>query len=679
MAAKPGAFAGSGAIATIALIGQPNSGKSTLFNRLTGSQQKVANYAGATVEQRLGVWPTRSGPVQVLDLPGLYELAGAGAEEWIAATALLNLRTDTPPVTAAVVVTDVTTVERGLQLLAEVLALGLPTVVALNMADLAQAEGITVDRSGLATTLGVAVVEISARRGKGIEELEAAVTDLLSASSPRDPTAHLDQPAVAAFLAGAVARFPTRLADLRAKLPNYTPPVGDDPWLREQEAISATAERWSEQYVRREHQARIRTWSQRVDDVVLHPGWGMVIFLAVMFGIFQAVYSWSEPAIGWIESGLAWLGSTLETAIGHTVVGRLLLDAGLYGAGNVVVFLPQIVILFFWIAILEESGYLARVAFLIDRPMRAAGLSGRSFIPLLSSFACAVPGIMAARTIENPRTRLITVLVAPLITCSARLPVYTLLIGAFIPAQTVVGGLSLPGLVLFSLYAAGVGGALLLAKLISANIDRGIPIPMILELPIYRWPDWGNVRHLLWDRAKIFLRRSGTIIFAMSIVLWFLLAFPRNHAAEATLRAAGASEADVAAYRIEHSAAGILGRIIEPVLAPLGYDWKIGISLIASFTAREVMVATLGTIYQVQDADEESTSLRQSLRADPAWDLPTALSVLVWYIFALQCMSTVAVMKRETGGWRWPLFALGTTYGIAYVLALITYQVASRL
>lgn len=658
---------------TVALVGQPNAGKTTLFNRLTGSRQKVGNYAGVTVERRVGDWiPVGGAPIRLVDLPGLYELAGDGLEEWIAAGTLLGLRTDTPRPDAAILVLDVTMIERGLHLVGEVMALGIPAVVALNMADLAAPEGVTVDADGLAATLGLPVVSVSARRGEGLDALAATVARARTAQTGLRRT---EASGAIHFMQSIRRRHPARWAEVAAAAPSLPDLSTDapDPWLAEQDAIAETAERWIGAHVHRAGRAAKRDLSRRIDDVLVHPVWGLALFLGTMFLIFQSVYAWSEPFIGLIEDGLAWGAAALGGLLGDTMLREILVDAGFYGAGNVIVFLPQILILFFWIAILEESGYLARVAFMIDRPMRAAGLSGRSFIPLLSSFACAVPGIMAARTIEHPRIRLVTILVAPLMTCSARLPVYTLIIGAFVPERSLLG-FNMPGLVLFGLYAGGVIGGLTMARMISAVIERGIPIPMILELPLYRMPDWRNVALAMFDRSKIFLRRAGTIIFGMSIVLWFLMSYPRFPAEETRLLAAGASNNDVAAWRIEHSAGGTIGRLIEPVIAPLGFDWKIGISLIASFTAREVMVATLGTIYQVGEASEESVPLREALQRDPAWDLPTALALLIWYVFALQCMSTVAVMKRETGGWRWPIFALGTTYGVAWILALLVYQ-----
>ena len=656
---------------TLALIGQPNCGKSTLFNRLTGARQKVANYAGATVEKRTGVWQLPDHlDIHLIDLPGLYELSGAGIEEWIAASTVLNLRDDGATVDGAIVVVDVTALERGLVLVGEVLALGVPAILAINMIDIAAVEGVFIDRKKLESELGIPVVEISARRDLGIDSLAAAVR-LAFAS----PSLARNDAAIAAFLSASATRRPDLV------LPLLKQPVenGADRWLPLQGGIVARAEALAAAAIRREGQAKHRGFSRRLDDWLVHPVWGLGIFLLLMLGIFQSVYAWSDPLIGMIEDGIAALGDLLAGPLGGSFLGDLFLDAGLYGAGNVVVFLPQILILFLWIAILEESGYLARVAFMVDRPMRAAGLSGKSFIPLLSSYACAVPGIMAARVIEHQPTRLLTIFVAPLMTCSARLPVYALLIGVFVPDRTVLGIFNVQGIVLFSLYAAGVLGALGLAKLISRRIDRGIPIPIILELPIYRWPDVRNVLLTLKDRAWIFIRRAGTVIFGMSIVLWLLLSFPQYESAEADILAKGGTEEDVSAYRIQHSAGGRLGAIIEPVIQPLGYDWKIGLSLIASFAAREVMVATLGTIYNLGEVDEASIGLRDALRADPAWDLATALSLLVFYVFALQCMSTVAIMKKETGGWRWPLAALASTYGLGYVLALATYQIASRL
>ncbi|RMF18540.1 MAG: ferrous iron transport protein B, partial [Candidatus Dadabacteria bacterium] len=543
----------------------------------------------------------------------------------------------------------------------ELKALGLPMIIAINMIDLAHSEGISVDIDHLQQQLNAPVLAVSARKGTGIAELRHELARLAAG-----PAIEVDGELQTAFLAAANERRP----DL---VPAPRTPVRQS-WRELRAQASELAARLGREAIRRDTAPRLRNLSARIDDVTLHPVWGLVTFLGLMALIFQSVYAWSEPLIGWIEAGIDAFAALLTPLIGGSMLGDLLLDAGLYGAGNVLVFLPQILILFLWIALLEESGYLARVAFLVDRPMRAAGLSGKSFIPLLSSYACAVPGIMAARTIEHAPTRLVTVLVAPLMTCSARLPVYALLIGAFVPKMTVAGVFNAQGLVLFALYALGVLGALLLARLISRRVERGIPVPMILELPIYRWPDWKNVALTLRDRAWIFVRRAGTVIFGMSILLWFGLNFPRDLPNERMLRANGASDDIVMGYRLEHSAVGRAGKLLEPVVAPLGYDWKIGVSLIASFAAREVMVATLGTIYNLGETDEESISLRDALRADPTWDLATALSVLVFYVFALQCMSTVAVMKRETGGWRWPLRALGITYGIAWVAAFATYH-----
>ncbi|MCL4676427.1 MAG: ferrous iron transport protein B, partial [Pararhodobacter sp.] len=486
---------------TVALVGQPNAGKTTLFNRLTGSRQKVGNYAGVTVERRVGDWtPTAGAPIRLVDLPGLYELAGDGLEEWIAAGTLLGLRIDTPRPDAAILVLDVTMIERGLHLVGEVMALGIPAVVALNMADLAAPEGVTVNADALAAALGLPVVSISARRGEGLGALAAAIEHARAALVDLPRT---DAAGAVHFMQSIRRRHPTRWADVAAASPTLPdlPSDAPDPWLAEQDAIAETAERWISAHVRRAGRTAKRDLSRRIDDVLVHPVWGLVLFLATMFLVFQSVYAWSEPFIGMIESGLAWAADALGGLLGDTMLREILVDAGFYGAGNVIVFLPQILILFFWIAILEESGYLARVAFMIDRPMRAAGLSGRSFIPLLSSFACAVPGIMAARTIEHPRIRLVTILVAPLMTCSARLPVYTLIIGAFVPERSLLG-FNMPGLVLFGLYASGVIGGLIMARMISAVIERGIPIPMILELPLYRMPDWRNVALAMYDRFR---------------------------------------------------------------------------------------------------------------------------------------------------------------------------------
>lgn len=650
----------------VALVGQPNSGKTTLFNRLTGSNQKVGNYPGVTVEHRTGAWRMPDGSdLKLVDLPGLYELGGSGREEALSAESLLGWHDDLAAPAAAIVVVDVTTIERGLQLVAEVRAVGMPFVLALNMADIAEQEGVQVDRDKLSAALGATVVTISARQGQGLEALATAVRALQARAAP---VAEEQERVRGEMLAHGLARDPEFWRRSRAAGSMQADPA---PWQARKLQLSAQVEAWIAQAIRRKPVAVLRQRSERLDDWLLHPVWGMAVFLTVMFVVFQSVYAWSEPLTGLVESLIAGLGDLAVAQMAPGLLRELVVDAALGGAGNVLVFLPQIVILFFWIAVLEETGYLSRVAFMLDQPMRAAGLSGRSFLPLLSSYACAVPGIMAARTIEDARTRLITILVAPLMTCSARLPVYALLLGVFVPDRAVLPGINLRGLVLFGLYAAGVGGGLLIAALVRRQVRRGVPLPMLIELPIYRVPVWRNVLRTLVERAGQFVKRAGTTIFALSLVLWLGLNFPRDLEREAQL-----TEAEAAAYRVENSAAGMLGHAIEPVIAPLGFDWKIGIGLVASFAAREVMVATMGTIYRVQDASEESGSLRAAMAADPVWSLPVALALLVWYVFALQCVSTVAIMRRELAGWRWPLFALGSTYGLAWILGALTYQLS---
>ena len=522
-----------------------------------------------------------------------------------------------------------------------------------------------VDRTSLSRLLGVPVIAISARNGAGVTELAQAVQDALRSLG----TPSADQLAARhELLQYGLAHDPEFWSRSR-EAGRWQ--ADAQPWHMRKQMLAQRVESWIAQAVTRKPMAVLRRRSERMDDWLMHPVWGMVAFLTVMFVVFQSVYAWSEPLTAAVEWLVATLGTLATTHLSAGLLRELVVDAALGGAGNVLVFLPQIVVLFFWISVLEETGYLSRVAFMLDQPMRAAGLSGRSFLPLLSSYACAVPGIMAARTIEDPRTRLITILVAPLMTCSARLPVYALLLGVFVPDRAVMPGVNLRGLVLFGLYVAGVAGGLLIASLVRRQVKRGVPLPMLIELPIYRVPVWRNVLRTLVERAGQFVTRAGTTIFALSLVLWLGLNFPRDLEREAQMDASSA-----AAYRVEHSAAGRLGHALEPAIAPMGFDWKIGIGLVASFAAREVMVATMGTIYRVQDASEESGSLRAAMAADPVWTLPTALALLVWYVFALQCVSTVAIMRRELAGWRWPLFALGSTYGLAWILGTLTYQIA---
>jgi ferrous iron transport protein B len=599
----------------IALVGNPNCGKTALFNRLTGSRQKVANYAGVTVERKQGRFTTPAGrSVQVLDLPGAYSLNAASLDEAITREVVLGQRSDVPAPDLLVCVLDATNLRLHLRFAFEVLALRRPTVIALNLMDSARRRGIQIDIAKLSDELGVPVVETVAVRRDGV----AGLLSLLDGVTPAAPASEVDEQEpharVRALLASAV-QMPTRTAHIDDVL---------DRWL-------------------------------------LHPVFGLATLVVVMFLIFQAVFAWAAPLMDLVDAGAGWLGETTAAALPEGPLASLLVDGIIAGLGGVVIFLPQILILFAFILALEESGYLPRAAFLLDRLMSAAGLSGRSFIPLLSSFACAIPGIMATRSIADPRDRLATILVAPLMTCSARLPVYTLLIGAFIPQQNVAGVFNLQGLVLFGLYMAGIFSALAVSWLMKRFKRDGGEHPLLLELPSYRLPHPRDLLIGLWERGMIFLKRVGGIILAMTVLLWFLLSFP------------GPPEG-ATGLAIEYSLAGRIGHAMTLVFAPLGFNWQICIALIPGLAAREVAVASLATVYALSAVDDEAAAEALAPLISDGWSLATALSLLVWYIYAPMCLSTLATIKRETGSWKLTGFATGYLFALAYFAALLTYQ-----
>ncbi|MFZ5520950.1 MAG: ferrous iron transporter B [Pseudomonadota bacterium] len=619
----------------VALLGNPNCGKTALFNLLTGSRQKVANYAGVTVERKEGLLTTPGGRrVRVLDLPGAYSLNALSADEAVTRDVVLGTRPDEPRPELLVCVTDATNLKLNLRLVLEAKRLGLPMLVALNMSDVARKRGLDIDSPRLARELGVPVVETVGVRPGGAQ----ALLEQLDAAAP-----------------AAVAAAP------RDRLP---PAAWAAPQL---EDVLAT-----QQEVRRILAACVRrsgpesAVGDRLDALTLHPVLGLLILAATLFLMFQAVFSWAEAPIGWIEAGVEQLASVLQAALPDGVLKSLVLDGILAGAGGVLVFLPQILILFLFILALEDSGYLPRAAFLLDRVMGSVGLSGRSFIPLLSSFACAIPGIMATRTIGNWRDRLVTIMIAPLMTCSARLPVYALLIGAFIPQREVAGLFNLQGLVLFGLYLAGIVSAMLVAWVLKLARGRALPSPLMMELPAWRWPNGRNLLLGLWERATIFLKRVGGIILAMTIVLWFLSTWPAPPAG-ATLPA------------IDYSLAGRIGRAMEPVFAPIGFNWQICIALVPGMAAREVAVSALGTVYALSGAGDEELGAQLTPIIASTWSLATALSLLAWYVFAPQCLSTLATVKRETNGWRHPLLMAAYLFALAYLASFLTYRIALAL
>jgi ferrous iron transport protein B len=608
----------------IALLGNPNCGKTALFNLLTGSRQKVANYAGVTVERKEGLFETASGRrIRVLDLPGAYSLNALSLDETITRDVVLGTKQGEDRPDLLVCVTDATNLRLNLRLVVEAKRLGLPMVLALNMTDVAKHRGVKIDVQALERELGMPVVETVAVRRGGADDLIAAIQD------------HISDRAKAAAV-----------------------------WKAPDTADVANTQR----EVRRILAATVREPPDelRIDDaldrVVLHPVWGYVILALTLFMMFQAVFSWAQLPMDIIKSAVQESGALLKAWLPAGTLQSLLADGVVAGAGSVLVFLPQILILFLFILALEDSGYLPRAAFMLDRLMGTVGLSGRSFIPLLSSFACAVPGIMATRNIANWRDRLTTIMIAPLTTCSARLPVYALIIGAFIPQKTVLGFLNLQGVVLFVLYVAGIVSAMAVAWTMKVAAGRKMLHPLMMELPSYRWPHLKNLFIGLLERAKIFLTRVGTIILSLTILLWFLSSFP-------------APPADASGPAIQYSFAGMLGRALETVLAPIGFNWQISIALIPGLAAREVAVGALGTVYALSATGDDVAAQLTPMIAQ-TWPLATAFSLLAWYVFAPQCLSTLSIVRRETNSIRYPLIMAGYLFALAYLASFITYRVA---
>jgi ferrous iron transport protein B len=622
----------------VALVGNPNCGKTALFNLLTGSRQKIANYAGVTVERKEGRLRTASGRrVRVLDLPGAYSLRPRTPDEQITCDFVLGRLPDEARPDVVVAVVDATNLRRHLRLVLALRRLGQPVVVALNMVDLARRRGLPIDAAALGRELALPVVETVGIRAGGAR----ALLDYLERehASPGLPAGESTLRPTAASTSGAHS--------VAADVASVT---------ADQQAVEGILGRLGLDRVPAD------TPSDRIDRVVLHPLAGPLILAATLFLIFQAVFAWAQPFMQAINALIAALAGGISAVLPAGVLESLLVDGVLAGAGSVLVFLPQIVLLFAFILLLEDSGYLPRAAFLLDRLMGSVGLSGRSFIPLLSSFACAVPGIMAARTIPNTRDRMVTILIAPLMTCSARLPVYTLLIGTFVPARTVGPGVGLQGLVLFVLYAAGVAGAFALAWGLKRLRHRKALHPLQMELPTYHVPSLRNLAIGLGQRVEIFVRRVGTIILALMVLLWFLSSFP-------------APPAGYAGTAIEYSLAGRLGALLAYVFAPIGFNWQISIALVPGFAAREVVVGALGTVYSLSAAGSDVAGQVAPLIAR-AWSLPTAFALLAWYVFAPQCLSTLAVARRETNTWRYPAVMAIYQFVLAYLAAGLTYHLS---
>ncbi len=617
----------------LGLVGSPNAGKTTLFNALTGLRARVGNYPGVTVERREGQLELRGRRAVVIDLPGTYSLDPISADEAVVSRVIDDQIAGVAAPDALVVVADACSLERSLLLVAQVLARGRPTCLVLSMIDELQARGGSIDRERLEAALGIPVVEVVGHRGKGVGALRELMADPASWSRPPVP-----------------------------------PP--EDVYERGAWADSIAS------HVIRQRPGHHRL-TDAVDRIVLHPLWGLLLFVVVMVTFFQLIFAWAAPAMDWIDGAIGSAVGVVHTTLPDSLLADFLADGLIVGVGSVMIFLPQIVLLFSLLYLLEDVGYMARAAFVVDRVMGKIGLEGRSFVALLSSYACAVPGIMATRTIPSPRDRLVTILVAPLMTCSARLPVYALLIGAFVPATRVLGPIGLQGLVLLGLYLLGPLVALAVAAVLKRTLLPSEGMPFTMELPSYRMPTLSLWASQVWGSAWAFVRRAGTIILAVSIVLWLLLTFPRVPTDAAAPESATVSQA------IEQSFAGRAGHAIEPLIEPLGFDWKIGVGLLASLAAREVIVATLAQIYAAEDNE---VSLRAAIRADrdprtgrPIFDPPTVAALLVFFVFALQCMSTLAIMRRETNSWRWPAFAFGYMLTLAFTMSFAANRITAAI
>jgi len=606
----------------VALVGNPNAGKSALFNALTGARQKVGNYPGVTVERKSGRMALADGrSVEMLDLPGTYSLTPSSPDEAVTHDVLLGRQEGERLPSGLLIVIDATNLDNHLRFALQLIALGLPCVVALNMIDMAKRDGLKIDVAQLSAELGVPVIPTVAVRRRGIDELKVAIGNLAVSGAlairPSDPAIHED-----------VVTLQRRARAI---------------------AVAATTE---EDFKRR--------WTHRADAVALHPIIGPILLAAILFLMFQAVFSWAATPADLIDGVIGSLGDAVAAAMPPGLLRSLIVEGIIAGVGAVVVFLPQILILFFFILLLEATGYMVRAAFIMDHLMARVGLSGRAFIPLLSSFACAIPGIMATRTIDDAKDRLTTILIAPLMTCSARLPVYAVIIAAFIPDRSVLPGVGLQGLVLFGLYILGVAGAMLAAFILRHTVTKGPPPGFMMEMPRYQVPIMRDVALGLWQRALIFLRRAGTIIAFTTVILWVLVSYPKP-------------PVGYTRPAIDYSIAGRIANSLEPVVRPIGFNRDIALALIPAMAAREVAVSALATVYAINDGDEDRQAKSLVGRLQGRWSLPTALAFLVWFVFAPQCISTIAVVRRETNGWKWTSFMLAYLFALAYVGAGVTY------
>ncbi|HHL72572.1 MAG TPA: ferrous iron transport protein B [Bacteroidetes bacterium] len=696
----------------VALAGNPNSGKTTLFNALTGLNHKVANFAGVTVERKSGTFTgARAEQITLVDLPGLYSLNARSMDEQIASDILSGVSRHDPRPDAVILTLDATNLERGLFLSTQIIDLNIPVILVLNMMDLAEKHGISIDIDGLSKALGVPVIGMVAKQKHGLDELKNALSEILHKgqaarhscfASPNRELGHICLPLIEWLRENGVEdnshafteslriisqpeiqqRWESRtnnglsgiVEDIRGKLQDK-----GLPWKQTEIRMRyETVDDICRKYIRRESRPASRT-TETIDRILTHKFLGPLIMIIILGTVFQSIFAWAEYPMTMIEDGIAALGDLAVEWLPAGPLRDLLVNGAIAGVGAVLVFLPQITLLFFFISILEDTGYLSRVAFLMDRILEKIGLSGQSVIPLLSSFACAIPGIMATRTIQNSRDRLITILVAPFMSCSARLPVYTLMIGAFIPEIWIGSVFYLPGLVLLSMYLIGMIAAVVSATILRKFVIKGKSANFIMELPTYRLPVWRSVGIRVYQAARLFVSNAGKIILAVSIILWFLASYPKIEAS------AEVSAQELARAQIENSFAGKMGHAIEPAIRPLGFDWKIGVGLITSFAAREVLVSTMATIYNIQDADETSVNLRSAMRDDidprtgkPVYSALVAISLMVFFVLACQCMSTLAVVRKETNSLRWPAFMFVYMLLLAWISSFAIYQ-AGRL
>lgn len=699
----------------VVVVGNPNVGKTTLFNRLTGQNARVGNYPGITVERRVGTLRSSAGDViELVDVPGAYSLSARSVEEQIAINSVLGFGSEPKP-RLAVVVVDAGQLIRNLYLVLQLLELSVPVVIALNMID--EVTDNPPDPAALSALLGVPCVSTDARHGKGMKALAEVIfealadpprgrvdlrypealrrdADRVADALPKEWRGSVERDRALAMWALTSIEPDDELTDmpeeLRDRCLEVQQAAGDRDLDREVIAsryafLDAHADRL---YGRTDRHPKKRASSDRVDKVLLHPVWGFAFFILLMLVLFQALFSWADPAIGWIEGGFEWLAELTKATLPDGIVRDLLVDGVIGGVGNVLVFLPQILLLFLFIGILEDSGYMSRVAFLMDRIMRSLGLHGRAFVPMLSGFACAVPAILATRTMERRRDRLLTMLVIPLMTCSARLPVYTLIIGALFPPTRVMGWIPIQGLLMVAMYVFSTIIALIAAGVLGRTVVKGRRVPLILELPPYRVPNMRSVVRMMWERSTVFLREAGTVILACTVVLWALLYFPKHEPDTNVNRPAVAAVQGTkaqASEQLKNSYAGRIGHAIEPALEPLGFDWKIGVGLIGAFAAREVFVSTMGLVYGVGDGDEAVTPLRERIRHDtradgkPVYTPLVGLSLMVFFALASQCMSTLAVVRREARSWRWPAFLFTYMTALAYGASLLVFQVGRLL